>query len=906
MPGRSFAKAVFAAAFSIMLAGAAAAQSRIALVIGNSAYRNAAPLATVAGDASIVAETMRAAGYDVIEARDVQLADIGYALRDFLDKVAAAGPQAVAYVYYAGYAAQSHGENFLVPVDAQIGGDEDVQYQALRIGDLIRELMALPAAARLIVLDASRNHGFGRGGPSPVSQGLALMDVPDGLLVASAAAPGALAIDGDGPFSIYTTALVTFMRQPGLDMEQIFKAARVQVNQLTNGRQTPWMASSLTVDLRLFDAPAAASAAPPQQVAGVAIPPKGDRVLSKDELRRLGPEQAYQAVIEEDGLEFYQWFVELYPESEHAAQIWKIINDRREAVLWRRTLAQGTRNAFWNYLKRYPDGEHAAEAGNRLEALSAQRRPPAAYTPVPEPLPPDYYDEAIGLYEVYPNDIVSPVIAVFEAIAPLFIAPPRRRDFGFGPVRRPPPPPPPPQRTDRTGTPVITQRDPNTTRGDRGTRGVRGDRGTRPITTPGAPQTGTQIGTPTGRPDGRPTTTQTPTGRPDGRPVTSQTGRTTPVIPQTGGRPTTTTAPATPVIPQTGGRTTPTTTPAIPPSGGRPTTTTTPAIPPTGGRPAPGTPPTGVSPTIPAAPQTGSRPAPPTIPGVPQTGGRPTPATTPAIPPSGGRPTTTTTPAIPPTGGRPAPGTPPTGVSPTIPAAPQTGSRPTTPTIPGVPQTGGRPTTTTAPAIPPIGGRPAPGAPQTGSRPSTPTIPSVPQTGGRPTPPTAAPTIPSVPQTGGRPTPPSTPATPGIRPGTTPSTPPTPVTPVPTSPRPGLPPATGARPTLPPSSGTRPTPPPTATQKPGLPPQQAQPPSRPTAPPTRVTPPASPPRVSAPPPRPTAPPPRVSAPPRPAAPPPRVSAPPPRPVAPPPRVSAPPPRPAAPPPRPACPPGKRC
>ena len=72
-------------------------------------------------------------------------------------------------------------------------------------------------------------------------------------------------------------------------------------------------------------APAAAAAAPPTQAAGIPIPPKSDRIITKDELRRLGPDQAYQVVIEEDGLEAYQWFVELYPDHSFAAQIWQII-----------------------------------------------------------------------------------------------------------------------------------------------------------------------------------------------------------------------------------------------------------------------------------------------------------------------------------------------------------------------------------------------------------------------------------------------------------------------------------------------------------------------------------------------------------------------------------------------------
>ena len=99
-------KSVFVFFLVVPAASGAAAQSRIALIIGNSAYRSAPPLASAVYDAAIVAETMRAAGYDVSEVRDVRLADVGQTMRGFLDKVAAAGPEAVAFVYFAGYGAQ--------------------------------------------------------------------------------------------------------------------------------------------------------------------------------------------------------------------------------------------------------------------------------------------------------------------------------------------------------------------------------------------------------------------------------------------------------------------------------------------------------------------------------------------------------------------------------------------------------------------------------------------------------------------------------------------------------------------------------------------------------------------------------------------------------------------------------
>ncbi|HLA20150.1 MAG TPA: caspase family protein, partial [Pseudolabrys sp.] len=400
-------------------AGAALAQSRNALVIGNSAYQTAAALKTPATDAAIMTETLRAAGYDVTELRDIRQADIGQTMRDFLDKVAAGGPEGVAFVYYSGYAAQSEGENFLVPVDAVINSDGDVAGEAFRLNDLTEELAKIPLAARIVVLDASRDHKFGAASGKPVAKGLAMGDSAPGMLLAFAAAPGALAIDGDGEYSLYTGALVTMMREPGLDMEQIFKAVRLQINQTTAGAQTPWMVADLAIELRLF---AATAAEPTAQTTptGARIPPKEERDVSKDMLRARSPDDAYAVAIEEDTLETYQWFVELFPTYRLAPQIWEIIETRREAVLWRRTLAQNTTRAYWNYLKRYPDGAHTGEAQERLDVLSAPRTPPVAYVPVPEPLPLDYEDEAVGLVEIVPEGYDAPP-SVFEVLAPLFI-----------------------------------------------------------------------------------------------------------------------------------------------------------------------------------------------------------------------------------------------------------------------------------------------------------------------------------------------------------------------------------------------------------------------------------------------------------------------------------------------------
>jgi uncharacterized caspase-like protein len=225
-----------------------------ALVIGNAAYKSVAALKTPITDASIVAETLLAAGYEVTELHDIGKANIGPSMRDFLDKVSAGGPDAVAIFYYSGYATQTNGENFLVPVDATINEESDVAREAFRLRDFINELAKTPLAARIIILDASRDHQFGLASSKPVTKGPAAQDLISGTLVAFAAAPGMVSIDSSENHSLYTETLVATMRQRGLDLEQIFKKTRLQISKKTSQAQIPWTISALDVELHLFGA----------------------------------------------------------------------------------------------------------------------------------------------------------------------------------------------------------------------------------------------------------------------------------------------------------------------------------------------------------------------------------------------------------------------------------------------------------------------------------------------------------------------------------------------------------------------------------------------------------------------------------------------------------------------------
>src|SRR5882724_4713293 len=135
------------------LSGSAFAQpqeKRIALVVGNGAYAKS-PLATAANDAGLIAQTLQAAGFDVVGARDLDGDTLRRSFRDFIQKAQASGPDTVAMVYLAGYGMQLAGENYFVPVDAPIGRETDIPTEGLRISDYLRELSSLPLKAGVVV-----------------------------------------------------------------------------------------------------------------------------------------------------------------------------------------------------------------------------------------------------------------------------------------------------------------------------------------------------------------------------------------------------------------------------------------------------------------------------------------------------------------------------------------------------------------------------------------------------------------------------------------------------------------------------------------------------------------------------------------------------------------------------------
>ncbi len=238
--------------------GPAIAQQRIALVVGNGAYTEIPSLANPANDASLVAATLHAVGFEVLSAIDVDQRQMKTAIAEFSEKLEKAGKDAVGLFYYAGHGVQANGRNYLIPLGAPILRERDLEVEAVAADWVLGGMEFAGNALNILILDACRNNPFKRSFRAS-ARGLAEMRAPTGAYISYATAPGDVASDGDPnePNSPFTAALATMIREPGLKVEEVFKNVRVRVMAETQDFQVPWEASSLTGDFFFNPSPEA-------------------------------------------------------------------------------------------------------------------------------------------------------------------------------------------------------------------------------------------------------------------------------------------------------------------------------------------------------------------------------------------------------------------------------------------------------------------------------------------------------------------------------------------------------------------------------------------------------------------------------------------------------------------------
>ncbi len=358
----------------IFAASAAHAERRVALVIGNSGYANVAELKNPYNDAKGMSDKLTDLGFDVVTGLDLSLRDMRQTVREFIKKLDNAD---LALFFYAGHGIQVNGENYLVPVDAELSTHLDLDFEALP-ANLVLNAMEQSTKVNLVFLDACRNNPFTENlarsmgtRSSAVGRGLAKIGSGVGSLVSFATQPGNVALDGDGENSPFTTALIKHLGTPGQDITRDLVMVRRDVLEATKGQQVPWDNSSLTGEVILKQLEMVQPVEPEKP----AINPQIE--LTYWDSIKSGQNAAY-----------FETYLSRYPEGQFA-DIARIRLDEIKAkaesdkakqakpdataeITYWQTIQNSTRpEMFESYLGRYPTGIYADLAQLKIQSIKS-------------------------------------------------------------------------------------------------------------------------------------------------------------------------------------------------------------------------------------------------------------------------------------------------------------------------------------------------------------------------------------------------------------------------------------------------------------------------------------------------------------------------------------------------------
>ena len=300
-------------------------EKRVALVVGNGSYQNAAALKNPVNDADAMSKALKAIGFDVIEVKNATKQQLERSVGEFGRKLACGG---IGLFFYSGHGMQVNGKNFLIPVDAELANEGALRIETTDVDLVLDQMAVAQTSVNLVILDACRNNPFERRFRS-ISGGLAAMnDAPKGTIIAYATSPGKIASDGSGANGAYTKALLGAITMPGLSVEDVFKRVRMAVETETNDSQTPWETSSLTGTFYF-------------------VPPKAG-----------GNSPHFEPPIST---------------TDPAAV---------ELAYWQSVSNSGDIKAYHSYLKRYPNGQFADLAKLNISKLETAAKQPPAPLPV--------------------------------------------------------------------------------------------------------------------------------------------------------------------------------------------------------------------------------------------------------------------------------------------------------------------------------------------------------------------------------------------------------------------------------------------------------------------------------------------------------------------------------------------
>jgi hypothetical protein len=347
----------------------ATAAKRIALVIGNGAYTTAPPLKNPPNDARDMAAALKTLGFDVSSGINVGQRDVKRLIREFGMKLKAGGS---GLFYYAGHGVQSKGRNYLIPVDANIQSEAEVEDSGVDASLVLNFMDDAQNGLNIVILDACRNNPFSRSFRS-ASDGLAQVDAPTGTLIAYATAPGRVASDGTGQNGLYTSELLKQMQVPGVSITDMFMRVRAEVMKQTGSKQVPWEASSLVGSFYFTGAPNDAAPA----ISSSRIDPTAFELSYWDTIKNSTNADDFKAYLERyPNGQFVALaknrIANLDPPNKPAESKPVPVSDSAtEIAFWDSIKNSTNAGDFRAYLQKYPNGAFAELARNRLAPLDA-------------------------------------------------------------------------------------------------------------------------------------------------------------------------------------------------------------------------------------------------------------------------------------------------------------------------------------------------------------------------------------------------------------------------------------------------------------------------------------------------------------------------------------------------------
>jgi Caspase domain/Putative peptidoglycan binding domain len=421
------------AALALLLAGAESATGapapgdpfgkRVALVIGNGAYKEMGNLPNPPNDARAVASALESLNFQVTSVIDGDVHDLQSALRLFGRSAVNAD---IALFYYAGHGMAFQGENYLLPIGAQIAVEPDLAYEALSLGEVRRQLEFTDASLKMVILDACRDNPLGQtlkrnaaelGRSVDAGEGLARVEVApaSGMLIAYATAPGNLALDGDDKAnSPFTSALLDNIATPNIDVRVMFGRVRSEVVAATKSYQTPWVEDGMLGEFQFNPAPVAPAPAPepPSDLTAwrditdsqdpadfeAFLKDHPDSMLTsaaRDRLALLSDPQAelaaWNALHDSSDIQAYEVFLRRYPSGPYTAAASVTLQN----LLWTQLSAASDADGMKAFVDRFPTGPFATLARITIDSLQheAEQAPAPLTIATAEPPPEEAHAE---------------------------------------------------------------------------------------------------------------------------------------------------------------------------------------------------------------------------------------------------------------------------------------------------------------------------------------------------------------------------------------------------------------------------------------------------------------------------------------------------------------------------------